>query len=394
MRYLSEITELGKPVEILRTGSWDYYGEGMVVTKETLDNMVKNFKTGIRPEPPTQLMVDYNHGSEYKDPELSKAAGWIKDIYVDGESLYMVPEWTDKAKEYIQNKEFRYISPEYTEHYKSKRNGEDVGPTLLAVAITNRPYLEGQEGIALAENELHKKAIARSKKYNIHVRKDGNLTIPSKYSDCPEKDFGDPVNYMYPCVPKERALAAYKYFSEAKNQSFYSSAEISIIKNRIKKHLPEKMQKNAFKGGEMEDEVKKVVELTEKVSTQSKLLAERDATIAKQAGEIKALTEENKKMKDGLKLAEANEWIEKAFNEHKILPTEKDSLTKMYLSNKKLTEELIKARGVIVPKGTIGEDTSENPDKSLSEIKEIRDYAEKHHLTFAKAREERLKEGK
>jgi len=398
MKYLSEISDVGKPVEILRTGTWDYYGQKMVVTKETLENMVKNFKEGIRPEPPTQLVIDYNHGSEEKDPELSKAAGWLKDLYVEGDKLFMIPQWTENARNYIQNKEFRYVSPEYAEHYRDKKTGNDVGPTLLAVAITNRPYLEGQEGITLAEKEeLHKQAEARSKKYHIHVRKDGNLTIPSEYKDCPEGDFADPVNYMYPCNTEERAIAASKYFSKEKNRSFYSPEEQKIIEGRIKKHLPERMKKNAFKGGKMEEKVDRVVELTEKIAEKDRILAEKEKILSEQEGKIKALTEENKKLKEGLQLAEANEWVEKSLSEHKILPTEKETLTKLYVSNKKLAEELIEKRGVIVPKGVKGEDISEQPDKVLNEIEMINKYQKEHNIkTFAEARieYEKAKEGK
>jgi len=401
MKYLSELyrdEEFGKPVELIRVGTWDWYGEGLEITKEMLENMVSNFKNGLHPEPPTKLVIDYNHGSMETNPELSLAAGWVEDLFVENESLYAVPKWTDRAKEYIQNDEFGYVSVEFSEDYPSKRNGESLGATLLAFAITNRPYIEGQEKIALSDSvkeDLQKKAKARSKKYHIHVREDGHLTIPKEYEDCPEGDFADPVNYMYPCVPKDRAIAAYKYFSKEKNRSFYNKSEQTAIENRIKKHLPEEMKKTAFKGGSMDDKIKEVVELTEKVNSQAKTLAEQNDKIAKKDAEIATLKAEKEKLEKNLKLTEANEWSEKMFVDHKILPKEKDVLTKMYLDNKELAEEFINARGVIVPMGTSGEDTKEDDaENMLDDIKAIRKFAKDNNISFAKARIKMAKEEK
>lgn len=424
MLKISEIDEISKPFEVMKTGRWIYKGEPLEITSTILANIADNFNK-VKPKAPTKMVIDYNHGSAGGDnPEAGKAAGWIHHLYVDNDILYAYPEWTETAKDYISKKEYRYASAEIDMDYHDKEKGNPVGATLLAVALTNRPFIEGQEAIALAEptrEELQKEAESRSKKYGIKVRDDGHLTIPSEYSDCKEGDFADPVNYMYPCNTDERAMAAYKYFSKEKNRNFYSAGEISKIEGRIKSHLPEDIAKNAFKGDEAMDDVKTVVELTEKINTQATLIEEQKVKISELEGqvtklteaksqtddqkiklsaletEVKNLTETNIKINETLKLAEANEWINMQFSEHKLLPKEKETILKLYLTDNKLAKEFIEKRGVVVPIGVNGESIDEqksDAEKAKMEIEKIRKYAEDNKITFPEARVKLLKEEK
>ena len=124
------------------------------ITKEHLKKAVKLFKEGIRPEPPTKLVVDYNHGTAHpQSPEAGKSAGTVEDLYLenDGKELWAEIDWTETAREYIEKKEYLYLSAEFTEHYKHKKTGEDLGFALLAIALTNRPFIEGQPAVSLAE---------------------------------------------------------------------------------------------------------------------------------------------------------------------------------------------------------------------------------------------------
>ena len=377
-------------VEVLRVGKWFYGGREIEFTEKDLKNIVNNFKKGIRPQPPTEIVVDYNHGSMDIEPDKSKAAGWVKDVFFKDGSLYAKIKWTPRAIDYILNDEFRYVSAEIDPNYTDKKSGEDKGMTLLAIALTNRPFIEGQDSISLSErDELHKQAEERAKKYHIHVRKDGHLTKPSEYADVPDEDFADPVNYMYPLVPEERAIAAYKYFSKEKNRSFYSPEEIKIIEQRIKAKLPKNIKENAFQGGEMEN--KDILKLTEELN--------------KYKNDVLKLTEDNKKMKDeiaklkedmaekdkALLLSEAHEWVEKQFNDNKILAKEKELFTEMYIKDKELAKKFVENRGQVLPKGAVGE--SNGNEETLTEIKKIEDYANKHNLTFAEARVEMANNG-
>lgn len=75
---------------------------------------------------------------------------------------------------------------------------------------------------------------ARSKRYGIAVKdKSSNVTKPSEFSDVPDSQWGDPVNYRYPAGDKAHADNAAARLGDAGNTSDYSSDELSKVKGRI-----------------------------------------------------------------------------------------------------------------------------------------------------------------
>jgi len=80
-----------------------------------------------------EIHFDYEHASLEK--QASPAAGWIKELaWEDGNGISARVEWTDKAKNYIANREYRYFSPVF---YIKKSDSRVCG--LDSVALTNRP---------------------------------------------------------------------------------------------------------------------------------------------------------------------------------------------------------------------------------------------------------------
>ena len=56
------------------------------------------------------MVIDYEH--QTLDDGQAPAAGWIKNpIWKGAEGLWAAVEWTKKAKEYLENREYRYFSP-------------------------------------------------------------------------------------------------------------------------------------------------------------------------------------------------------------------------------------------------------------------------------------------
>lgn len=74
---------------------------------------------------------------------------------------------------------------------------------------------------------------ARSKKYHIGCKKGGNVTKPGEWASVPDSEFGDPVNYRYPCHDKAHADNAASRWADATNHSQYSADEQQIIGARI-----------------------------------------------------------------------------------------------------------------------------------------------------------------
>lgn len=134
-------------IQIMRTGDFEHpwYGD-FSITEKDFDDIIKNFTEGDR-----DVVVDYNHQSLGWDPEAAKAAGWVTKVFVQDGGLFATVEWNDDAVEYIEKDEYRYISPEFEQSARHKETGEKLGTVLYAVALTNRPFLEGMAPVALAE---------------------------------------------------------------------------------------------------------------------------------------------------------------------------------------------------------------------------------------------------
>lgn len=138
-------------IQILKIGEWKAHPTGgFKITKEIIEKMVENYEAGER-----DVVVDYQHLSLDGGADDAKAAGWTKKLVNKGkDGLWAVVEWTKKAAEMIKEKEYRYISPEFHLNYPNKETKKKQGATLLAIALTNRPFLEGMAPVALSERAL------------------------------------------------------------------------------------------------------------------------------------------------------------------------------------------------------------------------------------------------
>lgn len=139
-------------IQLARTGSFvsKRYGK-FSITREDLAQMLSNFTT-ITPKAPTLLPVDWDHLSmqEPKQPGDGAAAGWMKKLELrdGGDTLWAEVEWTPKAAEAIKNREYQFVSPSFVQNHTHK-DGQNIGTTLLAAAITNHPFLEGMQALTL-----------------------------------------------------------------------------------------------------------------------------------------------------------------------------------------------------------------------------------------------------
>jgi hypothetical protein len=140
--------------QVLRTGDFydPRYGD-FAITRKDLARMVDNFTTGKYPVAPTKLCVDYTHGtSRPSSAEEGKAAGWILSLELRGagDELWAQVEWTENAATLIEAKEYQFTSATFNFDYTNSNGGEDIGPTLQAFAICNRPVVHGMEPLSLA----------------------------------------------------------------------------------------------------------------------------------------------------------------------------------------------------------------------------------------------------
>jgi len=207
--------------------------EPFEVDRESLTRMVEAFQSrGV------DLVVDYEHQSLKGD--RAPAAGWIRELEAREDGLWGRVEWTAQAEEYLKAREYRYFSPVV------RLAGESRRPlALLHVGLTNVPAIRGlmplvarlgggeeteemqAGGADQAEQEV------RSRKYGIGIKGSGNVNPPAEFSEVSDEEWGDPVNYRYPCHTPEHARAALDSWNQVENQAEYTPQERSLVAGRL-----------------------------------------------------------------------------------------------------------------------------------------------------------------
>ena len=91
------------------------------------------------------LVVDYEH--QTLTGEQAPAAGWVKELFLDDGQIKARVEWTDRAKAYLENREYRYLSPVIT-----VRKADNKATGLHSIALTNTPAIEHMEAIVNSLN--------------------------------------------------------------------------------------------------------------------------------------------------------------------------------------------------------------------------------------------------
>lgn len=86
------------------------------------------------------IVIDYEHQT-LKDVQ-APAGGWVKDLIYTPEAIVAKVEWTPKAKEYLKNKEYRYLSPVVL-----TRKSDSKAVVLHSLALTNTPAINGMFAI-------------------------------------------------------------------------------------------------------------------------------------------------------------------------------------------------------------------------------------------------------
>ena len=113
-----------------------------VVDEESASSALAAFE-----EHGTDLPIDYEHqtlGGTYSSPTgQAPAAGWIKRIFAEpGIGLMAEIVWTDRAKEMLAAKEYRYLSP-----VAVIRKTDRKLMAIHSAALTNKPAIVGMEPI-------------------------------------------------------------------------------------------------------------------------------------------------------------------------------------------------------------------------------------------------------
>jgi phage I-like protein len=114
------------PLGLVKSRKGDF-----IVDSESISLMKKAFK-----DRKLDIVIDYEH--QTLEGVQAPAGGWIKDFYIKDNAVVAKVEWTEKAKKYIANKEYRYLSPVII-----VRKTDNKAVILHSVALTNTPAIDG-----------------------------------------------------------------------------------------------------------------------------------------------------------------------------------------------------------------------------------------------------------
>jgi phage I-like protein len=122
-----------------RYGEWTF-------DRAFFDALVANFNRLA-----LQVPVDLDHSAMVRGD--TRAAGWHQQLQVRGDrepvELWAYVQWTSLGMDSIRGGEYRFYSVEYSDDYVD-HHGTHHGPTLIAGALTNRPFLTGMQQITLS----------------------------------------------------------------------------------------------------------------------------------------------------------------------------------------------------------------------------------------------------
>ena len=334
-------------VPLAITGKWVRGKTEFAITRADLESIVRNFRERQNGE----INVDYDHASEMPEvaaggPVLS--AGRIvrldppeaqrgSEFGVRGsgpespipnpESRFLLYGWfepTPRARELLQNREYRFISPAIEWAARSKRTGKPQGTTLTSVALTNRPFLEELPQIRLSdpafqpveENENRNwKLETRSSK--LQTRTSARATPISNFH-FPVSDPGGPMKHVTLSVREGRIHIAH---DELKDEFYFAPEDLQGV------------------GASAATTFSESAAIT--YAQARTLLSEADAQ-----GKFISATEVFR--------AHAEHELEEAVRAGKILPRQRDDWRRIALSDLPTFRKLMSAQKPVVPLAPVG----------------------------------------
>ena len=366
------------------------------------------------------MPCNYQHASFDKNPEHSKASGWIKKLYRKGKDLFASVEWTDKAIEFIKNKEFKFISPEFNRKYKDE-NGKSYGFTVLGLALTNVNFLrKKQPAIAFMETEtgdfisfgdlekvMNEQKLRRAFDDVIWPFQD---IISKSLRNGKVTNIEELIKYINENIKDIPKVLKEKY-NELNKENLNENLEVKTMEKELREIL------NLQEGDNIIDAVKK---LTEDNANFEKQIQDKDSEIkglneakknlesqvtklSENKGQVielkefnvlkdtvKELTEANTKLENKLALSDAKQVIEGYIHnpqtgKGKILPKQKQQWVNLYLNDAEGIKKILDEMPDVVnftESGSNSSQSNENDDPTVELMEKAEKLAKEENINI------------
>ena len=168
---------------IARVGEWRGHPQGpYTLTPAHLRSMADYFQRHYVANS-AELVVDFEHQSLYP-PQLAPAAGWIDqvDLREDAHELWAHLRWNSAARELLQNRQYRYLSPAFRFNRPDRVTGKPVLVYLDSVALTNKPFLTELPAVANASDSAAGGSQVAQEEGRASAPEEGRASAPGKES--------------------------------------------------------------------------------------------------------------------------------------------------------------------------------------------------------------------
>jgi hypothetical protein len=394
-------------VPLAITGRWMRGATTFAITRQDLESIVRNFRERQNGE----INVDYDHASEM--PEVAAggpvpSAGRIVRLDAPEEAagletrgsgladkssrravrqsstpsresrlfLYGWYEPTARARQLLQNREYRFISPAIEWGAKNKRTGKSQGTTLTSVALTNRPFLEELPQIRLSDPGF----------VPVHERETGNWKMEDGKSKVPAqatpprdsaKAGAQVSNFKFP-------VSDFPFPASTQGGSM-KHVNLSVVDGRI--HITHEDLQDEFYFEPDDLQSAGAVQEPLRAIHESPLLSESAVVTYAQARTLLSEAEARDKFIPAAEVfrAAAEQELDDAVRAGKILPRQRDDWRKIALSDLPTFRKLMGAQKAIVPLAPVG--LAGTPPADVQE--QVKFLAEQRmrerHTTFGQA---------
>jgi len=104
------------------------------IDREAIATIVNNFRD--------KILVDFEHRSSLPDGDTT-AAAWLTKVEARDDGLWGLFDFSDLGRSSVENKRYRFLSPELDVESNDVKEGDTVRPMALrSVGLTNRPNLK------------------------------------------------------------------------------------------------------------------------------------------------------------------------------------------------------------------------------------------------------------
>lgn len=271
------------------------------------------------------LQLNYLHPEHGEPVENHRAAGWIEDVKLEADGLYVLVRWTDEAREFISKDEFRYLSPEFSFDWQDSDTGKRQGPTLWGAALLNTPFLKELPRVAASEQSNQPEPSGPNKEAQMKKAICAALGMPEDSTD--------------EAVVEKCAAMAKQCMAAAGHQCKAPEADVA--------------------------------KLTEVQGAVTKLATE-NAELTKRLSEFEAA----KKTQD------VKAFFDELIRHGKCTPSIREGMEKLALSNGLEAVKFLEAAAPMVKLGEVGiagEPTPESPEAATKKLSAMADELQKKH---------------